>query len=733
MLRMDDENNMIYLKYGLQPKYFVDRITYFKGLAEKSSNPQNKKFFNSNSIPIEEDFKDKIKGEEILNKYYSCAFEKLMKDETIKILENGIFIYNGKLLLYCVKNDNMTGIKNRALVLESLVNFYFRQLKIVPLPSLLINLNYKKSDKKNTKYDPEKNVQKAPQENKINLFFEFDGCYLFEGKNDITFSDDIIKPFNKETKYKVSDKEETKIIQNDILIKNNSIVLIEVKTHFPKLKEEDQRTNLENIIKMMFIKLNYFVDLYHEILQKKFEEIKLILLYDQNRLSNYENDIIINIIDKNKDRFQALNKYDLYFDIDYIIPSIGKISLNYISQKLQKLEEENQIIKEENKNIKEQNKNIKKEKIKSDLRIAALEKGIEEIKSKNSDSRIAELEKELEEIKKKLNILNMDNIKQKPELKNLSGTSENKNEKNQIAERIGIYISNNINEEYNTTNNNPEKILENNINNITESSKNSNQNQNIQNKNMIDGIEFSNTSKKEKINKESKVYAKKEINKENEEKAKIEMNNPKQTEVKINNEKEKVNPKVEKIKDEKIEEQKENMNRKKNEISEKKSVEKINEVIEIKKNDECEKTSEKKPNNKKNEKRSERNVEGQDEKDKDVSDEMKTTSKNDEKKPINTSTKDKIYQGILSKIENKEELLDQEKSYKTIYDYCYKQWEDKDNFDLTLYKNNHISGDKGKIADLFHEALRTLTKEQREQFFYCYGFYPCMSVCYSLK
>ena len=75
----------------------------------------------------------------------------------------------------------------------------------------------------------------------------------------------------------------------------------------------------------------------------------------------------------------------------------------------------------------------------------------------------------------------MDNIKQKPELKNLSGTSENKNEKNQIAERIGIYISNNINEEYNTTNNNPEKIL----NNITESSKNSNQNQNIQNKNMI--------------------------------------------------------------------------------------------------------------------------------------------------------------------------------------------------------------------------------------------------------
>ena len=175
------------------------------------------------------------------------------------------------------------------------------------------------------------------------------------------------------------------------------------------------------------------------------------------------------------------------------------------------------------------------------------------------------------------------------------------------------------------------------------------------------------------------------------------------------------------------------MTQKKNEISEKKPVEKINEVIKIKKNDECEKTSEKKPNNKKNEKRSERNVEGQDEKDKDVSDEMKTTSKNDEKKPINTSTKDKIYQGILSKIENKEELLDQEKSYKIIYDYCYEQWEDKDNFDLSIYQKNHISGDKAKIADLFHGALRTLTKEQREQFFDHYDFIPCMSICYSLK
>ena len=78
MLRMDDENDLIDLNYGLQPKYFVDRITYFKGLAEKSFILENKKFFNSNSILIEEDFKDKIKGEEILNKYYSCAFEKLI-------------------------------------------------------------------------------------------------------------------------------------------------------------------------------------------------------------------------------------------------------------------------------------------------------------------------------------------------------------------------------------------------------------------------------------------------------------------------------------------------------------------------------------------------------------------------------------------------------------------------------------------------------------------------------
>ena len=99
----------------------------------------------------------------------------------------------------------------------------------------------------------------------------------------------------------------------------------------------------------MFAKLNYFVYLYSKILKKEIKEIKIILLYDQNRLMNYKPNIY-NYIEDHKNIFASLDKYELYFDILYIIPSIGKLSLNYINEKIKKLEEDNKKIKEDNKN-----------------------------------------------------------------------------------------------------------------------------------------------------------------------------------------------------------------------------------------------------------------------------------------------------------------------------------------------------------------------------------------------
>ena len=232
-------------------------------------------------------------------------------------MDNNSFKSNSKY-----EKDSMTGLKNESLALESLVNYYFRQFPVLSLPNLILNLDYKSkiNNKNNSKTS-------------INLFFEWDGCYLFEGERDITFSTDFILTFNKEIKYKINRHKTTEKIQDDILIRNNSIVLIEVKTHFPKETEDDNYNNLENVIKVMFAKLNYFVDLYNTSLKLNIKEIKIVLLYDQNRLKNYKNNIH-EYLDQYKSNYNFIDQCDLYFDIIYIIPSIGKLSLNHISQQL---------------------------------------------------------------------------------------------------------------------------------------------------------------------------------------------------------------------------------------------------------------------------------------------------------------------------------------------------------------------------------------------------------------
>ena len=436
---MANKDDINYLKFTLNNKFHIDRHTYFKNLAKKCSADKHRKFCLMEGVYSGEDFIKKIKDEIIINKYYEDTFYKLKNNKIIKTLENGLYVLGKTMLLYCIKdediednfisdlknikcilheeydkpikdiktkeiqanneennkiNDNkdnrsfksnskydkdaMTGIKNRALVLEFLVNFYFKQFEILPLPNLLLNLDYK---------FVKKNVDK--KDTLINLFFEWDGCYFYEGKGDITFSTEFILPFNKEIKYKINKNQKSQKIENDILIKNNCIVLIEVKTHFPKEKEEDPSQNLEHIIKIMFVKVNYFVGLYSEILKKSVKKIKIILLYDQNRLMNYK-DNILDYLEKYKKILINLGDYELYFDILYIIPSIGKLSLNYVNQKLIETNKKCKLLVadyEKNKADYEKNK-ADNEKIKADN---------EKIKAENktANNRILKLEKEL--------------------------------------------------------------------------------------------------------------------------------------------------------------------------------------------------------------------------------------------------------------------------------------------------------------------------------------------------
>ncbi len=235
-------------------------------------NEKYKLYCEQKKIYLNPDFLNEIKQDTILNKYYENAKRKIENENTIEILKNGLFIHEGKMLLYCLKED-------KSLLLESVVNYYFNQFILLPLPNLIFNLNYiKKGDNSDT------------SNNSINLFFEWDGCYFLnisknKNENDIYSGSDLLLPFHGEMKYKIN-KKKTELLNNNILIKKDSIIFIEVKTNFPKEEEEDKNNNFENIIKVMFAKLNYFIYLYSEILKKKVKEIKIILIYDQNRLKN---------------------------------------------------------------------------------------------------------------------------------------------------------------------------------------------------------------------------------------------------------------------------------------------------------------------------------------------------------------------------------------------------------------------------------------------------------------
>ena len=135
-----------------------------------------------------------------------------------------------------------------------MVYFYFKELKLVSLPDIIFNLSYKANN-----YS--KNI------NNINLYYEWDGCFLSTNEKDT--KQIVISPFHKEKKFIIEKNSlrDVNINQERFQIKKNSLIFLEVKTHFPKTKEIDENQYLENLIFTMFKKLNYFIELYSTILK----------------------------------------------------------------------------------------------------------------------------------------------------------------------------------------------------------------------------------------------------------------------------------------------------------------------------------------------------------------------------------------------------------------------------------------------------------------------------------
>ena len=511
---MESKNNPKLLKYDLSPNYFIPKQTYFQKF-QKESTAKLQTYFKLNTFYKSNEFKERIKNENLLCLFYDDILNKLEKEEKIPILEHGFFFYDRKFLLYVkkdehimdnylmnikyikpiehkvydpsiptipinkyennqkalssgntiqkkalsdkfdkddnlsldsnpmLKEDYMSGIKNRALVLESLVNYYFKKLSL-SLPEIIFNLQYNPAEKKNSE--------------SINFFYEWDGCFLFKEDQNIYFKSSEVLPFSNEKKYKIFLNDKIEETNDDILLLKNSLNFIEVKTHFPKDQENNENNNLKNVIKTMFIKLNYFVDLFFEILtDDKIDNIKIILLYDQIRLKNYDK-IISKYINTYKKliTFKKAKAEFIYFDIIYIIPSISKFVI------MKSNTEENLELKNQIQNLKESNKDLTKritlantkfieEKNISDIKIKNLElANAKFIEEKNiSDIKIKNLQDEIEEIKKLLFELNANkNPKNKlEESENKNNYSKNPNINIKVEEEFSKEMINKINEE----------------------------------------------------------------------------------------------------------------------------------------------------------------------------------------------------------------------------------------------------------------------------------------------
>ena len=511
---MESKNNPKLLKYDLSPNYFIPKQKYFQKFQEEST-AKLKKYFKLNTFYKSNEFNERIKNENLLWLFYDDILNKLKKEEKIPILEHGFFFYDRKFLLYVkkdehimdnylmnikyikpiehkvydpsiptipinkyennqkalssgntiqkkalsdkfdkddnlsldsnpmLKEDYMSGIKNRALVLESLVNYYFKKLSL-SLPEIIFNLQYNPAEKKNSE--------------SINFFYEWDGCFLFKEDQNIFFQSSEVLPFSNEKKYKIFLKDKIEETNDDILLLKNSLNFIEVKTHFPKDQENNENNNLKNVIKTMFIKLNYFVDLFFEILtDDKIDNIKIILLYDQIRLKNYDK-IISKYINTYKKliTFKKAKAEFIYFDIIYIIPSISKFVI------MKSNTEENLELKNQIQNLKESNEALTKKITLANTKFNE-EKNISNIKIKNlelanakfieekniSDIKIKNLQDEIEEIKKLLFELNANkNPKNKlEESENKNNYSKNPNINIKVEEEFSKEMINKINEE----------------------------------------------------------------------------------------------------------------------------------------------------------------------------------------------------------------------------------------------------------------------------------------------
>ena len=372
---MEGQNLIQKLKNNLSEKTLledIDRLIKSKNLNYNAScfltNLKNKGELNN--LDFSKDF-------DYIRNYYIIASNEFKGDNKVAKLSYGLEYAEGDIFIYMKKDPEET--------LKYLKDYQ----NINP-----IDFNkYMKSHNSNNSINSELILKGG-----MNLYgysFEFNVNYFIQTLSDlielpdlaINLSDYFVPPNFKEVDISYYNMEQPlnkdmsllrtgiyyKIFNNkisfekerDFQIFQNSLIIGEVKTSFPKyIYLTGNKTSFEGIINQLFEKLFFFYNLYTKIglfASNEIKNIELVFFYDNVQLKNINDKLILYFIRNNKYLWKIFVSIPIHFFIIYTLPSISNVSIMDLKNKVQKLEEQDKENKEEIQILKEQDKENKEE------------------------------------------------------------------------------------------------------------------------------------------------------------------------------------------------------------------------------------------------------------------------------------------------------------------------------------------------------------------------------------
>ena len=356
---------------------------------------------------------------ENIKKLYELAMDNFKGQNEVSVLSYGLSIISDHLIIYITKQieESLKYISNEHNISPVEYKKYANLSKSNATSEMLLNgglnlfgysfefnLNYFLQTLSDMVELP--NLMIDLGENYYNASFkELDLAYY----NIDTSINDNINLLQCNIHFKIQKENVKKDDDNKFRIYENSLILGEVKSRFPKKIDDDgkyeKEDSLEKIISKLFEKLHYFFQLYNKIDLFKYSTLKniqIIFFYDSINIKGIDENTIEKYIIKYNDKNKYLgypSDVPIHFFIVYVLPAITNISIYGLKNEINLIKEEAKRREEEAKRRDEEAKRREEE---AKRRDEEAKKREEEAKRREEEAkrREDELKMEIDQLKR---------------------------------------------------------------------------------------------------------------------------------------------------------------------------------------------------------------------------------------------------------------------------------------------------------------------------------------------